>query len=207
MDAPGPSAATTPRPEPLDTWETTKGRVRLIHILPALIFTGLAVLFMIRLYAGDPSRVPSALIGRPAPAFALAPMPGLSANGQPVPGLSDGDLKGQVTVVNVWASWCAPCRQEHPALMALAKEPSLRVVGINYKDQPENARRFLGALGNPFAAVGIDPNGRTAIDWGVYGVPETFIVGPDGTIRHKHIGPLLPGQQLADFMQRARTAR
>ena len=110
-----------------------------------------------------------------------------------MPGLSDADLKGRVTVVNVWASWCGPCRQEHPLLVELAKDPSIRVVGINQRDDPDNARRFLGALGNPYAAVGTDPKGRASIDWGVYGVPETFIVGPDGTIRHKHIGPLTRG--------------
>ncbi len=167
-------------------------RPRLNFLLPALIFAGLAALFLARLFAGDPSRVPSALIGRPVPAFTLAPLDGLQLGGRPVPGLSQADLKGRVTVVNVWASWCAPCRQEHPLLMDLAKDPAVRVVGINYKDNPENARRFLGALGNPFAAVGVDPNGRAAIDWGVYGVPETFIIGPDGTIRHKQIGPLAP---------------
>ena len=168
-------------------------QVRLLHLLPALIFLALATLFLFRLYSGDPSRVPSALIGRPAPSFALDPLPGLSLRGQPVPGLSDAALKsGQVSLVNVWASWCGPCRQEHPALMEIAKDPAIRVVGINYKDSPENARRFLGALGNPFAAVGVDPTGRTGIEWGVYGVPETFLVGPDGTIRYKHIGPILP---------------
>jgi cytochrome c biogenesis protein CcmG/thiol:disulfide interchange protein DsbE len=167
-------------------------RTRLLFLLPALIFAGLALLFLVRLFAGDPSRIPSALIGRPVPAFTLAPLQGLQADGKPVPGLSHEDLRGMVTVVNVWASWCAPCRQEHPLLVDLANDPTIRVVGINYKDNPENARRFLGALGNPFAAVGVDPNGRTAIDWGVYGVPETFVIGPDGTIRHKHIGPLTP---------------
>jgi cytochrome c biogenesis protein CcmG, thiol:disulfide interchange protein DsbE len=168
------------------------GRTRLLYLLPVLVFTGLALLFLVRLYSGDPSKVPSALIGRPAPAFSLPALDGLQANGQPVPGLSRDDLKGRITIVNVWASWCAPCRQEHPLLMALAKDPAIRLVGINYKDNPENARRFLGALGNPFAAVGADPNGRAAIDWGVYGVPETFVIGPDGTIRHKQIGPLTP---------------
>jgi cytochrome c biogenesis protein CcmG, thiol:disulfide interchange protein DsbE len=168
-------------------------RYRILYLVPVLVFTALAALFLFRLFSGDPSRIPSALIGRPVPSFALAPLPGLMQVGQPVPGLSDADLKtGAVTVVNVWASWCGPCRQEHPALMQLARNPSLRMVGINYKDNPENARRFLGALGSPFAAVGVDPTGRTAIDFGVYGVPETFIVGPDGTIRDKHIGPLLP---------------
>ncbi|HEX2137551.1 MAG TPA: DsbE family thiol:disulfide interchange protein [Microvirga sp.] len=167
-------------------------RGRLLFLLPALVFAGLALLFLVRLQSGDPSRVPSALIGRPAPSFALAPLEGLAARGQPVPGLGSEDLKGRVTVVNVWASWCGPCREEHPLLVDLARDPSVRVVGINYKDNPENARRFLGALGNPFAAVGVDPSGRAAIDWGVYGVPETFVIGPDGTIRHKHIGPLTP---------------
>jgi cytochrome c biogenesis protein CcmG/thiol:disulfide interchange protein DsbE len=171
---------------------STVQRWRLLHLLPVVMFAGLALLFLVRLQAGDPSKVPSALIGRPAPAFALAPLEGLQANGRPVPGLSGSDLAGKVTVVNVWASWCAPCRQEHPLLMELAKDPTIRVVGINYKDNPENARRFLGALGNPFAAVGADPNGRAAIDWGVYGVPETFVIGPNGTIRHKQIGPLTP---------------
>jgi cytochrome c biogenesis protein CcmG/thiol:disulfide interchange protein DsbE len=180
-------------------------RFRLLFLLPALIFAALALLFVVRLHAGDPARLPSALIGRPVPAFALAPLDGLQAGGRPVPGLAQGDLKGRVTIVNVWASWCAPCRQEHPVLMDLARTGAARVVGINYKDNPENARRFLGALGNPFAAVGVDPNGRTAIDWGVYGVPETFIVGPDGTIRHKHVGPLTP-ETLPGFRAALRSA-
>lgn len=179
---------------------------RLLHLAPVLVFSALAILFLVRLYSGDPSKVPSALIGRPVPPFTLAPLEGLSAAGQPVPGLSDAALKaGPVTVVNVWASWCAPCRQEHPVLMDLAKDPSIRVVGINYKDNSENARRFLGQLGNPFAAVGVDPGGRTAIDWGVYGVPETFVVGPDGAIRHKHIGPLLPAH-MSEFREKLRAA-
>jgi cytochrome c biogenesis protein CcmG, thiol:disulfide interchange protein DsbE len=189
-----------------DTLESARGRVRLLHVLPALVFLALAVLFLIRLYSGDPSRVPSALIGRPVPSFALEPLPGLARDGAPLPGLASEDLKGgKITVVNVWASWCAPCRQEHPVLMELAKDPSIRVVGINYKDTPENARRFLGAFGNPFSAVGVDPNGRAAIDWGVYGVPETFVVGPDGAIRHKHMGPITP-DQFGRFRQELRKA-
>ena len=168
-------------------------RSRLIFVLPALVFIGLTVLFAVQLTSGrNPAELPSVLINKPVPVFSLAPLEGLTAGGKPVPGFSNEDLKGRVTVVNVWASWCAPCRQEHPLLVDLAKDPSIRVVGINQKDKPENARRFLGALGNPYAAVGVDPNGRASIDWGVYGVPETFIVGPDGTIRHKHIGPLTP---------------
>lgn len=167
-----------------------KPRRRIVFLLPVILFVGLALLFLFRLGGGDPSQVPSALINKPAPTFNLSPLEGLLANGQPVPGFSDADLKGRTTVVNVWASWCGPCRQEHPLLLELARDPSIRLVGINQRDNPDNARRFLGALGNPFAAVGTDPKGRASIDWGVYGVPETFIVGPDGTIRHKHIGPL-----------------
>jgi cytochrome c biogenesis protein CcmG/thiol:disulfide interchange protein DsbE len=166
-------------------------RVPVLAVLPLVIFAGLAGLFLYRLEAGgDTSRVPSALIGKPVPDFVLPPLAGLVEAGAPVPGLATADLKGRVTVVNVFASWCVPCRQEHPLLMQLAKDPSVRLVGINYKDEPENARRFLGSLGNPYAAVGADEKGRAAIDWGVYGVPETFVVGKDGRIAYKFIGPL-----------------
>jgi cytochrome c biogenesis protein CcmG/thiol:disulfide interchange protein DsbE len=179
-------------------------RSRLLYLLPAAIFIGLAVLFFVQLVSGrNPAELPSVLVNKPAPTFSLAPLEGLVADGKPVPGFSNEDLKGRVTIVNVWASWCGPCRQEHPLLVDLAKDPSIRVVGINQKDNPDNARRFLGALGNPYAAVGVDPNGRASIDWGVYGVPETFIVGPDGTIRHKHIGPLTP-ENIAGFKERLR---
>lgn len=166
---------------------------RLLVLLPLALFAGLAALFLVRLLSGaDPGAVPSALIGRPAPPLALAAVPGLDAGGAPVPGIGPAELKGRVTVVNVFASWCAPCRVEHPLLMALAKEGAARIVGIASKDEPENARRFLGRFGNPFAAVGLDQDGRAGIEWGVYGVPETFVVGPDGTIRHKQVGPLTP---------------
>jgi cytochrome c biogenesis protein CcmG, thiol:disulfide interchange protein DsbE len=187
--------------------EPPRARLRLIYFVPALVFGALSLLFLVRLHSGDPSRVPSALIGRPVPSFTLEPLAGLTQDGRPLPGLAEADLKsGAVTVVNVWASWCGPCRQEHPLLMELAKDPSIRVVGINYKDSPENARRFLGTFGNPFAAVGVDPNGRAAIDWGVYGVPESFIVGPDGTIRHKQVGPLTPAE-FARFRAELRKAK
>ena len=130
------------------------------------------------------------LVGKAAPDFDLPPLAGLTANNAAVPGLKKADLLGHVTLVNIFASWCGPCRQEHPLLAELAKDTRVRLVGINYKDKPENARRFLDDLGNPYAAVGVDANGRTGIDWGVYGVPETFVVGPDGIIRYKFIGPI-----------------
>ncbi|MFG1399427.1 DsbE family thiol:disulfide interchange protein [Roseixanthobacter pseudopolyaromaticivorans] len=177
---------TPPRPAA----PAAKRRRPLLVLLPVVAFGLLAALFLVRLFAGDPSQIPSALVGRPAPTLGLPPLPGLLKDGTPVPGLDSADFKGRVTLVNVWASWCAPCREEHPLLMSLAKDQRLRVIGINYKDAPDNARRFLGQYGLPFAAVGVDPNGRVAIDWGVYGVPETFLVAPDGTIAHKFVGPL-----------------
>jgi len=161
-------------------------RPRLVFLIPLAVFVALAAVFLIRLETGgDLEAITSALVGKPAPEFALEPLGGADR-----PGFATADLKGAVTVVNVFASWCGPCRIEHPLLMRLAEDPALSIVGINNKDQPENARRFLGALGNPYAAVGVDPNGRASIEWGVYGVPETFVLGPDGTILHKHIGPL-----------------
>jgi cytochrome c biogenesis protein CcmG, thiol:disulfide interchange protein DsbE len=168
------------------------GRRRLLVLLPLVLFLALAALFFYRLGAGDPSRLPSVLIGREAPPTELPPVTGLERNGAPVPGIVPADFKGAVTVLNVWASWCVPCRDEAALLMALAGDKRIRLVGINYKDQPDNARRFLGRFGNPFSASGADANGRAAIEWGVYGVPETFIVGRDGKIAYKLVGPLTP---------------
>jgi cytochrome c biogenesis protein CcmG/thiol:disulfide interchange protein DsbE len=165
---------------------------RMLVLIPLLAFLGLAALFVLRLGAGDPSRIPSALIGHPAPRTELPPLPGLERDGKAVPGLDSGDFRGQVTVLNVWASWCVPCREEAALLITLATDSRLRVVGMNYKDQPDNARRFLGRFGNPFAANGVDGHGRAAIEWGVYGVPETFVIDRDGRITYKLIGPLTP---------------
>jgi cytochrome c biogenesis protein CcmG, thiol:disulfide interchange protein DsbE len=160
--------------------------------LPLIAFALLAGLFWFRLGGGDPSRIPSALIGHPAPPTALPPVAGLTSNGQPVPGLDPALFKGKVSLVNVWASWCIPCHDEAPLLTELAKDKRFQLVGINYKDAPDNARRFLGRYGNPFAIVGADGNGRAGIEWGVYGVPETFIVGREGTILYKLVGPVTP---------------
>jgi len=171
-------------------------RSPLLFLVPLLVFGALAVVFGIGLFSGDASKVPSALVGRVAPAITLAPLEGLQRDGQPVPAFGNADLaKGRATLVNVFASWCAPCRVEHPVLVGLAetdavKQGKVALVGMNYKDEAENARRFLGALGNPFSAVGVDRSGRSAIEWGVYGVPETFVIGPDGRILDKHVGPL-----------------
>ncbi len=165
-------------------------RRNLLVVLPLGVFIALAALFLFRLYAGDPSRIPSALIGYPAPPTNLPPVEGLIRDGKPVPGVTNATFAGAVTLVNVWASWCVPCADEVLFLDQLSKDKRIQLVGINYKDAPENARRFLNRYGNPFAATGADGNGRTSIDWGVYGVPETFIVGRDGHIAFKLVGPI-----------------
>ena len=165
-------------------------RRRIGVFVPLAVFVALAVLFFVRLAGPAPGNLPSALAGKQIPDFSLPPLDGLMQDGVQVPALSANSLKGRVSIVNVWASWCGPCREEHPFLVALSKNTRINLVGINYKDDPENARRFLGTFGNPFSAVGRDSTGRTAIDWGVYGVPETFIVAADGTILYRHVGPL-----------------
>jgi len=175
MSAPQESGAT---PEPR----------RWLALLPLLVFMALAGIFLAQLLSDrDTTTVPSALIGQPAPATPLPPLDGVD-----LPGFEPSRLAGKVTLVNVWASWCVPCRQEHPVLMELARQGRVDIVGFNYKDKPENARRFLAELGNPYAALGVDESGRSAIDWGVYGIPETFLVGKDGNIAWKHVGPFDP---------------
>jgi cytochrome c biogenesis protein CcmG/thiol:disulfide interchange protein DsbE len=175
-------------------------RRRLIVLVPLIAFLALAALFLFRLGAGDPSRLPSALIGRPVPPTDLPPLAGLVRDGAPVPGISSADFAGAVTLLNVWASWCVPCHDEAPILLKMAEDRRYRIVGINYKDQPDNARRFIGRHGNPFAAVGVDSNGRASIDWGVYGVPETFVIGRDGRIAFKLVGPITPVNLQATLM-------
>ena len=167
-------------------------RQRWLMALPLVVFAALAAIFWFALGDGDPSRIPSALIGHPAPQTPLPPLDGLASNGAPIPGLDPTVFKGKVSLVNVWASWCVPCRDEAPLLTELGRDSRLQLVGINYKDSTENARRFLGRYGNPFRIVGVDANGRASIEWGVYGVPETFIVGREGTIVYKLVGPVTP---------------
>ena len=165
-------------------------RRRWLTVIPLIVFGGLAALFFLRLGSGDPSKIPSALIGRAAPATTLPALDGLIEKGKAVPGLTPETLQGKVSVVNVWASWCVPCHDEAPLLHTLSEDKRFQIVGINYKDATENARRFLGRYGNPFTAVGVDANGRASIEWGVYGVPETFVVGRDGRIAYKLIGEI-----------------
>jgi cytochrome c biogenesis protein CcmG/thiol:disulfide interchange protein DsbE len=164
---------------------------RLFVLAPLVFFLALAALFFFRLGSGDPSRIPSALIGHPAPATNMPAVPGLLArDGTQLPGIDTAAFKGAVTLINVWASWCIPCHDEAPLLNTLSEDKRIRLIGINYKDQPDNARRFLGRHGNPFAAAGADGNGRASMEWGVYGVPETFLVGRDGSIAYKLVGPI-----------------
>ncbi|MEQ8504925.1 MAG: DsbE family thiol:disulfide interchange protein [Rhodospirillales bacterium] len=161
-------------------------RGRLIFLLPLGLFLVLAIYFAVGL-TKDPKIIPSALIDKPAPEFTLPPITGGTG-----PGFSTADLKkGQVSVVNVFASWCVPCRAEHPEINKLAKMGIVPVYGLNYKDQPQDALNWLQKLGNSYTAIGADESGRVGIDWGVYGVPETFIIDGTGRIRFKHVGPII----------------
>ncbi|MFN7009763.1 MAG: DsbE family thiol:disulfide interchange protein [Allorhizobium sp.] len=161
----------------------------LVAIIPLALFAVFAGVAGKMLYDQDVngldiSAIPSALIGTKAPALTLPAL-----DGSNTVALTSEAIAGKLTLVNIFASWCVPCRQEHPILKELAKDPRLNVVGINYKDKNENALRFLGELGNPYKAIGVDPNGKAAIDWGVYGIPESYLVSADGTILYKKVGP------------------
>ncbi len=158
---------------------------RILYLLPLLAFIGLAIALVLGL-THNPSRIPSALIGKPVPEFALPPVKGRAL------GLASNDLRGEVSLVNVFASWCVACREEHPLFMRLKVEGVIPIHGLNYKDQPDNAGRWLNTMGDPYTRTGADTSGRVAIDWGVYGVPETFVITRDGRIAYKHIGAVTP---------------
>ncbi len=158
-------------------------------LIPLLVFAGIAgtagkMLYDQDVHGKNISEIPSALLNTKAPSLDLPPLEGAN-----LPALTDAAVKGKLTLVNVFASWCIPCREEHPILKELAKDSRLNIVAINYKDKNDNALGFLGELGNPYKAIGIDPKGQAAIDWGVYGIPESYLVGPDGTILYKRVGP------------------
>lgn len=176
--------------------------VRWGALVPAAVFLVMAGLFLVAVFRGDPSRVPSALIGRNVPEFSLPPIPGVDR-----PGLATSDFGGgQPVIVNVWASWCVPCRDEYPVLSALKRMTKAPIYGLNYKDSAESARGFLEELGNPFTRIGADTKGRVSIDWGVYGVPETYIVDGKGHITYKHVGPLTPEIVDLEILPLLRTA-
>src|SRR5512146_1437693 len=160
-------------------------RWRLAGYLPLAVFGVVAVFLGIGLTL-NPREVPSPLIGKPVPVFGLPPVQGRTL------GLATADLRGQVSLVNVFASWCVACREEHPVMMELAKAGTVPLHGLNYKDKPDDAKAWLDQLGDPYTRTGADVNGRVAIDWGVYGVPETFVVDREGRIAYKHIGPVTP---------------
>lgn len=160
-------------------------------IAPLVVFLLLAVVFAFALTSGDPSKLPSALIGKQAPVAQFGPLDGLRVGDSQVPGFDEKELGGgKVTVVNFWASWCVPCVQEHPMLLELKKRTGVAIYGVNYKDQPSAARRFIGRYGNPYDKLGTDPAGRGAIEWGVYGMPESFVIDGRGKIAYKHVGPI-----------------
>jgi len=168
-----------------------RSSVSWVMLLPITVFIALTVLFVVGLNSGDPGKLPSVLINKPVPEFTLPSLPELKGPDGSVPGFASQDLaKGRVSIVNVWASWCIPCHQEHPFLVTLNEKSGAPLFGLNYKDKATPARRFLGRYGNPYVAVGVDANGKTAIDWGVYGVPETFIISGAGKIVYKHVGPI-----------------
>jgi cytochrome c biogenesis protein CcmG/thiol:disulfide interchange protein DsbE len=166
---------------------------RTIYLVPLSVFLVLAVYFAVGL-TKDPKIIPSALIDKPVPEFSLPPIVTMSRGGTPQEygkGFSSEDLKkGGISVINVFASWCLPCQTEHPLLTRLAKMNVAKIYGLNFKDSPDKAIKWLKELGDPYDAIGADPKGRVSIDWGVYGIPETFIVDGAGKIRFKYVGPM-----------------
>ena len=166
---------------------------RLMYILPLRLFLGVGIALLLG-FNRDPREIPSALIDKPVPEFALPPLPGHKQ------GLSTADLKGEVRLVNVFASWCVPCRAEHPIVTRLAESEKIPVHAINHKDKPEDAKAWLARYGDPYASIGVDSDGRASIEWGVYGVPESFLIDRQGRIRYKHVGPLSPEVMERDIL-------
>ena len=174
-----------------------KAKPKATLVLPLVLVSVLLVFLFVALRTGEPSRLPSALIGKPVPEFSLPGIPNVLGDYGPASGLSSAAFRtGKVSLLNVWASWCAPCLAEHQQLIELSQQ-GIPVYGINYKDKPEAARRFLSSHGNPFRSIGADENGLTAIDFGVYGVPETFVIDGRGRIAYRYPGPITP-EILAD---------
>lgn len=199
--------ANEPLEPPRGVPEIPRNRFRLVA-LPLFLFVALAMLFAFALKTGDPSKLPSTLIGKPVPKTEFPAIAGLLDNGQSVAGFNSADLsKGTVTVVNFWASWCVPCVQEHPLLIELRQKAGVDLFGVNYKDDPTAARRFIGRFGNPFVRAGSDVTGRNAIEWGVYGMPETFVVNGRGEIVYKHVGPISPESLLQKIVPAIEAAR
>ena len=173
-----------------------------IAVLPLFLFLGLAGLFysLLSTEGRDTSAIPSALLNEPAPRLIVPELKGLETNGVQVPGMDGETLTGKLSVVNVFASWCVPCRQEHPQIVRLGEDDRIQVVGINHKDSNRNALAFLAELGNPYDVVGVDRNGRASIEWGVYGVPETFLVDGKGVIFYKKVGPISESELESVFL-------
>lgn len=177
-----------------------------LTLLPIVLFGIMGAVFYNGLNNGDTFRkLPSVLIGKPAPTMDLKPVEGLTINGKQVPTFKGIDLKrGQVSVVNFWASWCVPCRQEHPQMITLGKMSEIKLFGINYKNDPADATEWLRQLGSPYAAIGSDLSGRAGIEWGVVGLPETYIVDDKGIIQYKFIGPISKRALENGFMPKLR---
>ena len=170
-------------PQDTDTALAQKPRRGLSVMLPVSVFFAITILLAVGLTM-DPKKVPSPLIDKPVPEFGLPPVQGREL------GLESADLRGEVSLLNVFASWCVACRQEHPLLMELSRRNLVPIHGLNYKDEPDDAAGWLDALGDPYTRTGADLDGRVGIDWGVYGVPETFVIDKNGNIAYKHIGPI-----------------
>lgn len=184
----------------LATAEPSISGYRLRYLAPLFVFAAMAVILGIGLTL-DPRKIPSPLIGKPVPEFSLPPVKGRTL------GLANTDLKGEVSIVNVFASWCVACKEEHPVFMQMKRQGLVPIHGLNYKDRPEDAGKWLDELGDPYTRTGADLDGRVAIDWGVYGVPETFVIDREGRIAYKHIGPVTPklvGEKLLPLIEQLR---